>query len=430
MPPGPKQTRRLRDKAARLHAEGDLEGAKALYEQVVEADPYEVGYRQRLADVCRRLGKDDEAIEAYEAVAARFAADGLLLRAIAVCKQILEIDPSHTETQHRLADLYSRRRRPPSSVATKAPRTRRKNRTGAALKLEDLVRSRPQLKQQAEPAEALPSIPLFGDLPKNAFISLLGGLKMRRFTAGDSVITEGERGDSFFILSSGRVRIEKGTDAGKLTLAFLHDGAFFGEMALLADGPRTASVVAEVDSLLFELDRELLDRTVAQFPSVARVLRDFYRERLLSTTMAVHPLFSPFSGTERRQLMNMFSSRQFKAGENLITQGEPGEGLYLLLSGKLSVLKSGDRAPVAELGAGDMCGEMSLLSNAPTMASVVAATDALVLRLARRRFLEVADANPEVRELLEAVYRDRLQSNADQFDRRSTLGADSGEFLI
>ncbi len=427
--------RRLQDKAARLHAAGKLVEALELYEQIVDAEPHEIAYRQKLAEVYRRLGRDADAIAAYAEVASRFARDGLLLRAIAVGKQILEIDPSHTETQRSLAELYARRRRPASSVATKTAKSQRRG-PRTTKKLGDLVKSRPAIRSGGSTSdrstadEALPSIPLFGDLPKNAFISLLSGLKMIRASEGDVIIHEGKHGDSFFILSRGQMRVEKATEAGRLTLAILHDGAFFGEMALLADAPRTASVVAEVDSELFELDRALLDSTVDKFPSVARVLRDFYRDRLLSTTMAVHPLFAPFSGTERRHLMHLFRSRPFAEGEALIEEGRPGDGLYLLLSGRLEVRVAKSTKPVAVLGPGDLCGEMSLLSNAPTMASVVAANDCLVLRLSRRRFLEVVEANPEVRELIEELVRDRAAENKVQVDAPGNFGTDTGEFLV
>src|SRR5512133_2198340 len=101
--------RKLKDKAAELAAKGKVEKAASVYREIVEADPKDLVSRQKLAEVLRRAGAIAEAIEEYKQVADRFARDGLLIKAIAICKSILELDPQHGETQQALADLYSRR---------------------------------------------------------------------------------------------------------------------------------------------------------------------------------------------------------------------------------------------------------------------------------------------------------------------------------
>jgi hypothetical protein len=101
--------RKLKDKAAELAAKGKVDKASSVYREVVEADPKDVVSRQKLAEVLRRSGQIGEAIEEYKLVADRFARDGLLIKAMAICKTILELDPQHVETQQALAELYSRR---------------------------------------------------------------------------------------------------------------------------------------------------------------------------------------------------------------------------------------------------------------------------------------------------------------------------------
>src|SRR5688500_15172899 len=65
--------------------------------------------RRQKADALAADGKTDEAVNEYAALAAAYAGAGLLLRAIAVCKRIFELDPEHDETQELLASLYARR---------------------------------------------------------------------------------------------------------------------------------------------------------------------------------------------------------------------------------------------------------------------------------------------------------------------------------
>jgi CRP-like cAMP-binding protein len=259
-----------------------------------------------------------------------------------------------------------------------------------------------------------PQIPLFSDLPKSAFIELLVQMEMKEMMPGEYVITEGEVGDSFFVVANGKVRVSRKSDTGEeVTLAYLTDGAFFGEMALLQDGARTASVIVEEESQIFEISKDVLDRVVSAYPSVANVLKNFYRQRLLSTVMATHPLFRPFDAAQRRDLMEMFKSKPFKKGDVILQQGKKGAGLFLLLNGKLSVVKEADGKEIelAELGPGDLFGEMSLLTNQPTTASVTCVTDCFVLRLSKRNFDEVIMTHPQILELVAQVSEERKSFN-------------------
>ena len=102
--------RKLKEDASRLIAKGKLEEACDCYEKVVKLDPRDLTARQKLAEIYGRLGRTERAVHVYQSVAGCYAADGLLLKAIAVCKIILQIDPAHTETQAILADLSTKRR--------------------------------------------------------------------------------------------------------------------------------------------------------------------------------------------------------------------------------------------------------------------------------------------------------------------------------
>src|SRR5437764_2431467 len=101
------QVRRHTEKAVELLRGGKLPHAAAEFEHAVRLSPGDVTLRQRLGDVYARLGLRTHAVHEFQQVAGRYAADGQLLRAIAICKVILEIEPEHQETLHILADLYA-----------------------------------------------------------------------------------------------------------------------------------------------------------------------------------------------------------------------------------------------------------------------------------------------------------------------------------
>src|SRR5438477_857873 len=120
------QVRRHTEKAVELLRGGKLPHAAAEFEHAVRLAPADVTLRQRLGDVYLRLGLRTHAVQEFQQVAGRYAADGQLLKAIAICKVILEIAPEHQETLHTLADLYALQRgtavhRLPPSMSAAVP---------------------------------------------------------------------------------------------------------------------------------------------------------------------------------------------------------------------------------------------------------------------------------------------------------------------
>ena len=100
--------------------------------------------------------------------------------------------------------------------------------------------------------ELLRAIPLFSPLPPATIEYLAGRLARRRVAAGETILTKGERGDAFFVIAVGTVEVspEEGS------VRQLGPGEYFGEIALLRDVPRTATVVATTDVELLELPGE------------------------------------------------------------------------------------------------------------------------------------------------------------------------------
>ena len=651
--------RKLKEDAARLIAKGKLDEACDCYEKVVKTDSRDLTARQKLAEIYAKLGKTERAVHVYQSVAGSYAADGLLLKAIAVCKIILQIDPRHTETQTILAGLSTKRRgggtenvvempkamsealggkksaasirgiaanqirgvsaqqvrsapsvaldqsadepmqlergvsssslsassltplgRPPrasveeltltaAAVLPEAPPPlvagtampddiavdvtfddaepvvmgaahERPSLSGApiltaainaslpsfdelmaatpgpefkdfasrqvleqsilfdrkAVEYDDVSVTNQQLTSADGPAivdEALrsqeaeddfgnldavaartagtirnsaddagfdphgndevcgtnevviddsddddddtevvdiadvqsahidvdrvPPIPLFSDLPHDAFVALTERMDLRVASSGDVLIAESEPGVSMFIIIQGRVKVVRsGEDGEEILLAQLSDGTFFGEMALLSDAPRTASVVCVEETMLFEISRELLKQMTARYPSVGEVMKKFHKNRLITNLLKTSPIFAPFSANDKKALIEKFKSRQVDDGAYLITREKPGDGLYVVLAGRCEVLdvnSAGEEVTIAELREGDVFGEMSMLWHKETCASVRATTSCTVLRLPRTSFTEVIMTHPQILETLSALSERRVKLNTE-----------------
>jgi CRP-like cAMP-binding protein len=546
--PTPDELRKLKDKAAEAAAKGKLEKAAELYREAADGDPRDVGTRQKLAEVLRRAGRTADAVQAYREVADRFGKDGLLIKAIAISKTILELDPRHVETQAGLAELYARKaaaegaRPPPRTMMVQALRgggaaparpapaggrsptdavvaiplgapPARTAGDAEAIPLELLVEPGPLpppdpgsatvssapagpgaepttafqeiVFAAAEAAEAgldedllveldpedvevtgdeplgpppspaapsaapavqapppppprapappkvaapvrpppaaapppagprLPRVPIFSDLSRDAFLALTAGMVLQRVSEGAAVIREGDDGTSFYVVASGRFAVTKRDDAGgTVVLARLGEGDFFGEMALLSGTVRSATVRAEEDGEVLELRADVLLRIARQHPHLAQSLRRFYRQRLLANAMAVSPIFRPFPRGDRKLLMEKFRAREVARGETVIREGDPSDGLYVVLEGAVDVRKrkDGQQVVVGHLREGDLFGEMSCLRKAPATATVVVSRPGTLLRLPRRAFDELVVTHPQILELVATLSEERAES--------------------
>ncbi len=108
---------KLKDRAAKAWSKGNWAAAREAYDDLYKAEPRNLMHRLRVGDALVKLSKNADAIAVYAEVAEKYAAEGLLIRAISVNKLILQLDPTQKDTQKRLAALYSKR-----GVATAAAR--------------------------------------------------------------------------------------------------------------------------------------------------------------------------------------------------------------------------------------------------------------------------------------------------------------------
>ncbi|MBN2530824.1 MAG: cyclic nucleotide-binding domain-containing protein [Deltaproteobacteria bacterium] len=264
------------------------------------------------------------------------------------------------------------------------------------------------ISKPAPPPAVLPTIPLFSSMNEMAFFDLVNELPLRKFDAVETVVEEGEYGDSFFIIVSGSVEIFKGGES----IATLEEGAFFGEMAMLFPGPRQATVVTTEPCELFEVSNSQLEELMHRYPRVGQRLLEFAEERLLNNLLKTSPLFAPFCDADRQSLMEKFEPYLIDAGTVIIQEGEHANGLYLIVIGHVCVVMRGDHGEdivVEHLKGNDIFGEVCLLSHQRAVATVRAEEQTRVLVLPREQFNELIMTHPQVLELLSASSEARIR---------------------
>jgi CRP-like cAMP-binding protein len=117
--------------------------------------------------------------------------------------------------------------------------------------------------------DCLQKVDFLGQLKLDELDKLLGALKRRQCPPGVTVIKQGDPGDAFYMISSGRVEV---FDKGKL-LTSRHPGEYFGESALVTDSPRMATVKTAVETELYVLYKEDFNKILMQNPGISAAIR-------------------------------------------------------------------------------------------------------------------------------------------------------------
>ncbi len=121
--------------------------------------------------------------------------------------------------------------------------------------------------------ELLANSPLFAGLGQAELTALARTAQRLEYDSEEAIFHMNSRGDGLYLLASGRVKVVVPSPEGKeIILATLGPGAFFGELALVDDEPRSASVVTELPSVVYRIHRNNFSRLLDAHPNIARAL--------------------------------------------------------------------------------------------------------------------------------------------------------------
>ncbi len=246
-------------------------------------------------------------------------------------------------------------------------------------------------------AEALALTPLFAGLSQDALESLVAELQLVQLEPNEILFHEGDPGDALYVIVEGEVAVQA-EGPPRVEMARLGPGAFIGEVALMTDQPRSATVMSLGDAELLRIDRATLKRVLATHGEVLAAVLRFVRDRLVDRWTRTSPLFRPFDPGERAALAARFKFLEVEAGRVLLTAGVRPDGLYIVLAGHFAVRRGG--VQVATLGPGDLIGETALLSGGLFKSDVVARGKSLALCLPASDFREMIMTHPHVLEYI------------------------------
>ncbi|KAM0454682.1 hypothetical protein ACHAPV_005566 [Trichoderma viride] len=227
---------------------------------------------------------------------------------------------------------------------------------------------------------------LFSHLDDEQSAQILGALVEKPIPArGIKVISQGDAGDYFYVVERGSFDvyvndcgfIEPGPDGLGNKVGTIQAGGSFGELALMYNAPRAATIIsAEGSCTLWALDRVTFRRILME--------STFARRRMYENFLEEVPILSSLTPYERSKISDALETQKFVPGDIIIHEGDPGHSFYLLESGEAAAYKGEEQ--VLSYKKGDFFGELALLNDAPRAASVIATSDVKVATLGKNAF--------------------------------------------
>lgn len=194
-------------------------------------------------------------------------------------------------------------------------------------------------------------------------------MEVKHFPKETKVIVQGENGDHLYLIDSGKLHCYSTDENQKITpLANYSQGDLFGELALLYNCPRAATIETISDSTLFSLDRITFNSLV----------KDAMIERRLKNLQIISKieLFDTLKESEKEKICDCIESRTYENDEYLIKEGDEGNELFFIKEGTCNAFKTNPNTNeqnfVKEYKINEYFGELSLLENVPRAASIIA----------------------------------------------------------
>lgn len=239
---------------------------------------------------------------------------------------------------------------------------------------------------------------------------VISAMKIVNFKPGETVIKQGDDGDELFIVGTGKLKCCKLFD-GKSEETYLktyEEGEVFGELALLYNAQRAASIYAEDASELYSLDRDTFNHIVKRATIEKRQKYEDFLQKI--------EILKELDNYERQKVCDCLETEEFNKGDYIIREGDAGDKFYLIQEGTAEALKKNDKGGedrVFEYQENDYFGELALLNGDKRKASIRVTSDKMVV---------ASMSNTSFKRLLGPIER-ILERNVSKYEKYMRTGS-------
>ena len=356
------KTRKWKDQAAAAMRKGKYDKALTLYRKVVEQDPEDFSCHNNIGYLLRRMKKNAEAVKVFEDLAEAYAERGFLLKAIATCKVVLDIDPEHKKIQTQLADLYAAR-------------------SGGAPKPEVKVMAPQEGDVQVGDDDIVPLAPIELDTLELDSAPTLDV----QTTTPEEHVTEEEPAPEPIPLDPSMIELDPDPVPDPVP----------------EPEPESEPEPEEETLAPVEITLSGLEPVEEPPPQEERTLPEI-------------PLFSDLEPDAFVAVLEDMQVVRMQPGDWIIREGEEGDSMFTIASGAVRILKKleGSKSlQLAVLGEGAFFGEMSVLRGGPRGASVQAVQPGELFEISKKVIDKISKQYPSVEKVLTKFMKQRLLRN-------------------
>uniref|UniRef100_A0A098LZH7 cAMP-dependent protein kinase type II-alpha regulatory subunit n=1 Tax=Hypsiglena sp. JMG-2014 TaxID=1550645 RepID=A0A098LZH7_9SAUR len=227
--------------------------------------------------------------------------------------------------------------------------------------------------QRCRLQEACKDILIFKNLDQEQLSQVLDAMFERKVRPQEHVIDQGDDGDNFYVIEEGSYDIFVSRENQTRCVGRYDNHGSFGELALMYNTPRAATIVATTEGALWGLDRVTFRRIILKNNARKRKMFELFIESV--------PLLKSLEPSERMKIVDVIGEKTYQDGERIIAQGDKAESFFIVESGEVKIMiksktvmvkDANQEVEIARCQKGQYFGELALVTNKPRAASAYA----------------------------------------------------------
>uniref|UniRef100_A0A4X2KNT7 Protein kinase cAMP-dependent type II regulatory subunit beta n=1 Tax=Vombatus ursinus TaxID=29139 RepID=A0A4X2KNT7_VOMUR len=257
--------------------------------------------------------------------------------------------------------------------------------------------------------EACKDILLFKNLDPEQMSQVLDAMFEKLVKKGEHVIDQGDDGDNFYVIDRGTYDIYVKCDGVGRCVGNYDNRGSFGELALMYNTPRAATITATSPGALWGLDRVTFRRIIVKNNAKKRKMYESFIESL--------PFLKSLEVSERLKVVDVIGTKVYKDGEQIIAQGDSADSFFIIESGEVKIsmkrknkqeAEENDAIEIARYSRGQYFGELALVTNKPRAASAHAVGTVKCLAMDVQAFERLLGPCMEIMKRNIANYKEQL----------------------